>query len=217
MKKHLPWIIALPLFCMPVNTAFAIHEATAEPSRVVLGVQKKHKHGSKHYKKKSQQVQEKCLGAPKSTYNNPFYYVKCVGADGETLITTDETVWQIAPSSTNIILGWPENSTITISPSKWYSKYDYYLTNSATQECACAKLSQGPFLQYAIFVSQIYHYTHSLTLSNGTVWLIAGDPNFDSWQVGQAVLLGVNDTWFGRPNMIININENNYVTATRIF
>ncbi len=216
MKKHLPWILALPLFCMPINTAYAVNETATEAPRVTLGVKKCHKHGGKHHKKKSTNLQEKCLGNSTRTYN-PIYYVKSIGADGETLITTDETVWQIAPFSTQIILGWPENSTIIISPSNWYSKYDYYLTNATTQEIVNAKLSQGPFLQYAIFITQLNQYNKSVTLSNGMGFQMANDRSFASWKVGQAVLLGVNNGWFGGSNMIININENNYATANRQF
>jgi hypothetical protein len=217
MKKHLPWIFALPLFCMPINTVYAVNETTAEPARVTLGVKKSHKHGSKHHSKKQQNLHEKCLGNWSRAYN-PIYYVKSIGADGETVITTDETVWQISHSSAKIARNWPENAIVTITPCKnWFAKYDYYLTNNTTNECVNAKLSQGPFLQYAIFITQLNHYNNSVTLSNGMCFHVTSGRNFATWKVGQAVLLGVNNSWFGAANMIININENNFAPAERQF
>lgn len=216
MKKYLPWILALPFFCMPINTVYATTDTTTEPDRVTVGVKKYPKHGCKHHKKKSTDLQEKCV-APSSRTFNPIYYVKSIGVDGETVITTDETVWQIASSSAQVARCWPTNTMITISPSGWFSRYDYYLTNTATGESVNAKLSQGPFLQYAIFITQLNQFNRTVTLSNGMGFQMSSDSALASWKVGEAVLLGINTGWFGGPSMIVNINENNYVTATRVF
>ena len=74
---------------------------------------------------------EKCIvdGWFSRSYH-PTYFVKSTGVDGETLTMNDETIWAIASNSMDIVASWAPNSPIVISPSRWYSQYEYYLTNT---------------------------------------------------------------------------------------
>lgn len=211
MKRLLPFLFCLPLLCYGAQDSQVKEDSSL---RVSLGSRKTTSRTKKRSKKRTI-LQEKCFGYKSNVYT-PTYSVKSVGADGETLVTTDETVWQIAPSSTSITSSWSQNAPIVISPSKWYSKYDYYLTNTITQETVNAKLSQGPFLRYALYITRIIPQNNMVTLSDGSTWQVYSSGPLASWLIGEAVLLGVNSGWFGSSHIIININENSYLEATFI-
>jgi hypothetical protein len=225
VNKTLERLMSLILVTMATcGIAYGNIPVTEQPVRVEVGV-KKHPQKRRHAKKrtsarngkKNSTIQAKCLS------NNyyvpayqPTYYIKSIGADGETLVMTDETVWSIAGSSAYLAARWVENTPIVITPSKWYSKYDYYITNKLTNESVTAKLSQGPFVKYSVLIQQIDYYNGVVYLTNGTRWSATPDRNFRYWQVGQAVLMGENTAWFEKEYILININENNYVAASRL-
>ena len=143
------------------------------------------------------------------------YLIKNIGAKGKTLTTTDETIWEISSSDASKLANWVSNSAIVIMPNhSWFSSYDYILQNKWTNESVRANLSQGPFVKHAIFIQQIDTQFGAIRLSNGTTWKASISHDFRNWRPGQAVLIGENDTWFGRPNILININENNFVSVT---
>ena len=202
------------------GTAYSDTPGPEQPVRVQVGVKKAARRPishRRHHRKHPPQVEAKCW--PGGCYlpkYQPTYYIKSIGADGETVTMTDETVWKIADSSAYIAARWIENSPIVITPSQWYSKYDYYITNKLTDESITAKLSQGPFVKYAVFIQQIDWYNGFVYLTNGTRWNAFADDNFRSWQVGQAILIGENNGWFADNYILINVNENNYVTANRL-
>ena len=142
---------------------------------------------------------------------HPTYFVKNTGVDGETLTMNDETIWAVASNSMQIVASWPPNSPIVISPSRWYSQYDYYLTNIVTNEIATVKLSQGPFVKHSILIQEIDWNTGFVSLSNGTSWVVRPASDAWSWQEGQAVLIGQSSRPTGY--ILININENAYLEA----
>jgi hypothetical protein len=216
MKKYLRLLLLVPFcFVLCSQTAFTAEDSVTT-QRVTLGTSKCPKKRCKqNNKSKESKLQAKCFSV-KQAYT-PFYYIKSIGVDGETLVTTDETMWQISKHSTKIASRWSPNCTITITPSSWYSSYDYYLVNNTTGEQVTAKLSQGPFLEYAIFITHLNPYNGTVSLSNGMQWHVSRNRNFASWQVGQAVLIGNNSSWFGKDHILININENNYATSDRLF
>ena len=225
MNKTLERLMSLILVAVATcGIVYGDDPVAEQPVRIEVGVKKqlerrrpnkRHKNAKRN--KKNAPLQEKCLGnnwyAP--AYQ-PTYYIKSIGADGGTLVMSDETVWAIADSSSYIAARWGENSPIVITPSKWYSKYDYYITNKLTNESVTAKLSQGPFVKYSVFIQQIDVRSGLVYLTNGTRWGVTPDQNFQYWQTGQAILIGENTGWFERDYILININENNCVTASRL-
>jgi hypothetical protein len=161
---------------------------------------------------KPQNCLEKCLiDEWFSRAYQPIYYVKNTGVDGETLTMNDETVWVIAGTSMYTVASWGPNSPIVISPSRWYSQYEYYITNIFTNETVTAKLSQGPFVEYSILIQQIDWNSGLVYLSNGTRWAIHPDSRMWPWQAGQAVLIGESSGPTGY--ILLNINENVYLEA----
>ena len=193
--------ICIIWLCLTTLPSFA---ASPDSPRVHVGKQTSHHH-------RRAPPREKCLFDEWfSRSYHPTYYLKGTGADGETLTMNDETVWVIAGNSTETVASWALNSPIVISPSRWYSKYGYYITNTRTNETATAKLSQGPFVKYAIFIQQIDWNSGFVSLSNGTRWTVRPSRS-TPWQTGQAVLIGQNSGWTGY--ILVNINQDTYLEA----
>ena len=209
-------MLCLTLFssalCLP---SFAVAPAIAEqPVRVQIGEKSTKTHHHRHRcQAKHPKCQEKCT-VKSLLYRSyrPTYYVKGVGVDGETLTMNDETVFVIANNSMATVASWTQNSPIVISPSRWYSQYSYYITNTLTHETATAKLSQGPLVKYAIFIQQIDWNSGYVYLSNGTQWTIRSSNNMRPWQAGQAVLIGQNAWLTGY--ILVNVNEDNYLESS---
>ena len=215
MRKAIVCLAAMTITLLGTNglTTEGDQPATL-PQRVEVGQKRGMKKKSGHHKQNHSNAQAKCYDPYCQPYwYQPTYYIKSIGADGGTIVTTDETVWAIADSSAWNASRWYENTPVVITPSRWYSKYDYYLVNKLTNESVTAKLSQGPFLKYSVLIQTIDPSTGFVSLSNGTRWFVSRDSAFYYWQPGQAVLMGENTVWGDKKNILININENNYLSA----
>ncbi len=218
------WASLIVTTIVVCSVAYGVDSVVEQPARVEVGKRKEQRtskslsrNAKTNRSKDRTKICVKCL--PDGYYiprYQPTYYIKSIGADGDTLTMTDETVWKIAESSAYTAARWIENSPIVITPSRWYSKYDYYITNKITNESVTAKLSQGPFVKYSVFIQQIDWHNGLVSLTNGTRWHASVDKNFYYWQVGQAVLLGENTGWSSQDYILININENTYVSANRL-
>jgi len=150
-----------------------------------------------------------------ATKFKPKYYIESVGAKGMTLNMYDDTVWEISPSSSWTAATWQTNQSIVITPNyNWFSSYDYYLLNLATNEYVAADLSLGPKMEHAVFIKYIDPYQGYVQLKDGTTWAVGRSNRLNQWKVGQAVLRGENTSWWGREYILININENNYIPAS---
>lgn len=153
--------------------------------------------------------------APSEISYHPLYYVKDIGAKGKSITTYDETVWEISNRGSKITSKWVQDLPIIITLNhSWFSSYEYCLKNPATQELAPANLSLGPFLENAIFISSINHKTISLT--NGSKWTTSFWTTLGSlknWDEGHAVLIGETGNNCPPYYILINVNENNYITV----
>lgn len=159
-----------------------------------------------------------CLYAP--AYSKPLYIVKGIGASGKTLTFENETIWELSNSSAATARTWNPGAYVIIIPNtSWFSSYTYRLENVLDGSSVSANLSEGPFVKYATFISFVDPMTHSVALTDNTVWTISNDSRSSrilrSWQQGQAVLIGESRGWFGWPNgnILININENDYIAV----
>ena len=215
LKSHM---ICFALCLTSCALSFGNTPSTEQPVRVQVGNKNasilRHHHKKNHHRAKPQECKAKCLSNDWFSQSyQPTYYIKSTGVDGETLTMNDETVWAIASNSASIVASWTPNSPIVITPSNWYSQYDYYLTNALTHESATAKLSQGPFVKYAIFIQQIDWNNGFVYLTNGTRWTFSPSNRIRPWQAGQAVLIGLNTGWFSKSYILVNINEDNHLEA----
>ena len=164
--------------------------------------------------KKSNTVKKGLQGSSGQEYR-PVYFITSVGSGGNTLYTHDETVWLISSRDARKASRWSAQSPITITPNySYFSSYDYRLINQTTRESVKANLSQGPLMKYALFIRRIDSYGY-IELEDNSQWKVNRSSRFYTWKIGQAVLLGENSSWFGREHILVNINENNYMTASR--
>jgi len=146
----------------------------------------------------------------------PVYYITNIGGRGSSITTHDETVWVVAPGSVRTAMRWVEQDPITITPNNsWFSSYEYRLVNQITKKSVEAELSLGPKVKSSIFIDYIDPRIGFIRLTDGTQWWSDPSSRLYSWQTGQAVLIGENSAWFGRKNILININENNHITTTQ--
>lgn len=194
----------------------------------VKKIQKSRKALAKHHKKEakkhnisSKKAKNKCCGLFSPSHIQLVYRIKSIGASGRTLTFDNETIWEISDSYSSTVKRWAIGSYVVIIPnSSWFSSYTYRLENlSDNRSSAAANLSEGPFKKYATFINSIDRLTNMVSLTDGSIWAITSDSSsltlFRDWKIGQAVLLGESRGWFGWPNsnIMININENNYVPA----
>jgi len=215
MKKY---IACLLFFCC------SIYSHASEISRVPLGKKTEKTSPSEVEKgpRKKERAVAKCVSSKLTNQfysgeltQRPWYYINNVGSRGRTLITHDETVWEISGNHSFKTCRWCPGSPVVITPNySWFSSYDYILKNQETGEFAEADLSQGPLIEYALFIQYVDPYQGYLQLTNGSHWYTDISARLLTWKTGQAILIGENDAWFGRKNILININENNFVTAT---
>lgn len=154
-------------------------------------------------------------------------HVKGVGADGTTLTMDDQTIWKISSATASIARRWTPGTTFIIYPNNWtfsslFSKYEYALYNELTHEHVEARLSQGPFVQYAILTTHIYQNGNAIfvQLSDGSNWKVYDSRNnretVQEWKVRQAVLVGKNYSsipFYMAEYILININQNNSITV----
>ena len=156
-----------------------------------------------------------------SSIYSPIYRVKGIGASGRTLSFDDETIWEIASSSASTLQYWGPGSGVIIIPNThWFTSYAYELENVSDHSTVSANLSEGPFMKYAIFITSIDRMNNTILLSDNTAWYCTPswetNQRLSNWQPGQAVLIGENRGWFGitSGNILININENAYISAS---
>ncbi len=236
-------LYALSLFVLSTTTVISAKESTSRPQkekRIKLGQKKERPQKTNSSDEHSL---PKGLNLPQGGYipansqmiakNGPgFNYtynqynvtrsVRGVGARGTTLTMDDQTIWEIASSSASTAKKWGAGTTFTIYPnnwsiSSWLSSYEYALYNEATGDWVESTLSEGPFVKYAVLISDIDYYQGYVRLSDGSMWKM-GNSYFElqklaTWGTRQAVLVGKNTGWFTPSFILININQNEYIAA----
>jgi len=146
----------------------------------------------------------------------PVYYISSIGSGGNTLSTHDETVWLISPKTARRASRWVQETPIVITPNhSWFSSYDYCLINQINGQSVEADLSQSPLVKYSLFTTYIDPYHGYIQLEDNSQWQVDVSSKLYTWKVGQAILIGENSSWFGRESILINVNENNYMAATK--
>jgi hypothetical protein len=213
MKKLLHACLLGCLVCSPM----LVGSAATEPDRVEVAKRQKKSKKQAKLATKSNDESYSISKSPSYSYH-PLYYIKDIGAQGKTLTTYDETVWLVSDSDSYIARTWYADAPVVITPNySWFSSYDFRLKNMTFNESVAVNLSQGPFVENAIFITDIDTYYGIITLSNGSAWstgyLYSNNTQLRQWKVGQAVLIGESDNWFSPSFILVNINENNYVAV----
>jgi len=182
-----------------------------ESERVEVGPRKKQT-------KVAEEATQKCV-AP--SYNQRpsqsfAYLIKEIGVNGKTITLHDESIWEVSHNSAYTSKYWMPNSHVVIKPNKsWFSSYDYILYNIDHQDSITVNLSQGPFQKHGVFIQYIEPCSRYIHLSNGTGWNVSNYKEFRDWREGQFVFIGENDSWWGPKYILLNINENTYLPASK--
>jgi hypothetical protein len=199
------------LGCVALSPLQSVEEGASTPQRIEC---KKIDHKKKALNEQQNEFLDKSP-APIEQFYHPIYYIKDIGAKGKTLTTYDESVWTISDRGARVASKWKPESPVIIALNKsFFSSYTYLLKNLSTQESAPANLALGPFVENAIFI--VSFHNNVITLSNGSEWTI-GFWNrlgaFKKWKIGQAVLIGETGSQRSPCYILINVNENNYVSV----
>lgn len=130
---------------------------------------------------------------------------------GHEVLLHDTSKWAINPAQNHIVLRWVQSDILFIKPfSACCTPYRYVLHNYTTQETVEANLIY-PLPDQALYIINIDRYARLVQLNDNTIWAIDSkvkDWEFNQWQMGQRVLIGVNNNWRSGPlpHVLINVD-----------
>jgi hypothetical protein len=143
-------------------------------------------------------------------HNSAYYHLVAFSDNGDVIQLHDASKWAVHPSHCTKVLYWVQSDDIFIKPkSSCFSSYKYVLHNRTTNEAVEVNLNKEPLPmgEYTFRIVNIEPYNRLIHLSDNTIWQIdAYDSNFPYWQIGQRVLVGVNNNWRDavHPHILIN-------------
>ncbi len=174
------------------------------------------------------------FGSSSSSYPAFTHFVRETDVQGSIVTIQDGSVWRVSDEDQYIVKKWSSRAEVAIKPNSlsFWNKltgsrpsYKYRLVNQYTGESVAANLSLGPFKYNPNTrkIDRIDYYQGEVYLNNGTIWKVdLSGPCSEilrDWQQGQAIICGSNDTWFslGNPFILISVEKDNWLPATRIF
>ncbi len=171
---------------------------------------------------------------PSPTFAVVSHYVKETDSKGSLVTVQDGTTWGISESDHAIVKSWPLHTELAVKPnslSMWNKitgtkpAHKFRLVNLQTNQSVAANMALGPF-KYSPNTRKIERIDYSrgeVYLNNGSIWKVdLSGPCAQilrDWQRGYAMICGSNDTWFslGSPFILISVEKENWLPATRIF
>jgi hypothetical protein len=147
-------------------------------------------------------------------HNDAYYHLVAYSDTGDIVQLHDASKWFIHYNQRYLVLQWVQSDDIFIKPqASCFSSYQYVLHNRTLQQTVEANLINPP-LPMGAFTFRIVNidpYARLVHLSDNTVWQIDfKDRHFPYWQIGQRVLVGVNNNWRSAPRPHILINADIY-------
>jgi hypothetical protein len=145
-------------------------------------------------------------------HSDAYYHLVAFSDTGDVVQLHDASRWSVHPSQRHVVLYWVQSDDIFIKPSSsCFSSYRYVLHNRTTQQAVEVNLISPPLPMgaYTFRIVNIEPYARWVQLSDNTVWQIdSQDKNFLYWQIGQRVLVGVNNQWRSAalPHILINVD-----------
>ena len=147
-------------------------------------------------------------------HNDAYYHLFGFSDNGDVVQLHDASKWAVPYNQRNTVLYWTQSDDLFIKPkSSCFSSYQYVLYNRTTQQAVEVNLIHQPLPMghYTFRIVNIEPYARLVQLSDNTVWQIdSQDYNFPYWQIGQRVLVGVNNNWRTAPLPHILINVDMY-------
>lgn len=144
-------------------------------------------------------------------HNDGYYHLVAFSDNGDTIQLHDASKWDIQRSGRAKVLYWVVSDDIFIKPNTaCCSLYKYVLHNRTTNQAVEANLKTPPLPMGAntFRIINIQPYERLVLLSDNTVWQVGPDADFSSWQIGQRLLVGVNNKWRTAtyPHILINVD-----------
>lgn len=153
-------------------------------------------------------------------HNDAFYHIAGYSDTGSVIQMHDASKWDVHPRQQSQVIGetiglnrgWLTNDDIFIKPrSSCFSSYGYVMHNITKGEAIEVNLRTPPLPMgaYTFRILNIEPYLKRVHLSDGTVWQVnQNDRNFPHWQIGQRIIIGVNNNWktAEMPHILINVD-----------
>ncbi len=157
-----------------------------------------------------------------SSYIGTYHPIIAIAPKGDHVTLENESQWEFEPQAWGSVREWRNDDLLLITPNtSWFAwsepTYIYCLKNDRTQEIFPVNNSVPPPLHNSnlLFITQM---TSSLIkLKDNSTWRIkkADRQKMMSWQVGDILMVGSNNTWFmdSIPNILINMTNLDHVRA----
>lgn len=145
-------------------------------------------------------------------HKDAYYHLVACSDNGNVIQLHDASKWSVQYNQRYTVLKWVQNDDLFIKPSSsCFSPYRYVLYNRNLQQAVEINLIKPPLLMgaFTFRIVNIEPYARLVQLSDNTIWQIdPQDFNFPYWQIGQRVLIGVNNNWRSSPlpHIIINVD-----------
>jgi hypothetical protein len=142
---------------------------------------------------------------------------------GDKVELEDGSTYTIRPADRLKVLNWLTSDAILIVPPAFFSSYQYALINQNTGCRVEVNLTLGPIFNghYTHWVIALDRELGRICLEDGSIWEIFCLDLVPSkrWMIGDTVIMGINDGWFSgsKPNVLINVNLNEYIKAKCLY
>ena len=144
-------------------------------------------------------------------HTDSYYHLVAYSDNGDVVQLHDASKWEIEWKVCEKVLRWEPRDDIFIKPcASWFSRYKYVLYNHTKNQAVEANLINPPLPMgaYTFRIVNIQPYERLVLLSDNTVWQVNSDAYFPYWQVGQRVMVGVNNKWRTAPfpHILLNVD-----------
>lgn len=158
-----------------------------------------------------------------TSHTGAWHFPIAVSGSGNHLVLEDGSGWLVCECDSQKTLDWVSTDTILVTLAPWYSWYDYVLINCRSGARVRVTFEETPtYLNaYTFWIKKIDHGDGRILLNDGTLWVTApfSYSTMKSWQVGQKIIIGINDRLFSRSyaNFIVNEDAKEYVKAQCLY
>jgi hypothetical protein len=162
-------------------------------------------------------------GASYKLLPRPGKHSAPVSPFGDFVTLNDGSYYQVKKSDTYKVLNWNMYDVIIVLPPYWFSSHDYVMVNTNTGAKVEVKLlepkNDDPFCGY--FAIGVDYDSNRVTLHDGSIWSLSmfDRKKLERWYENDLVTIGINNDWLStwNPNILINVNTNEYVRAKCVF
>lgn len=154
-------------------------------------------------------------------HNDSYSHLFGFTPDGSTIQMMDGSKWSVLGEGNLKVTNWVKSDDIFIKPALWYAPSKYVFYNRTLNETVSVNLIAFPSQtsDYTFKISNINYTKRWVLLNDNTVWQVGPDVSFSSWQIGDRVLVGVNNYWrtTAYPQIIINVEIQKAPYCSAIF